>query len=168
MWKDFVDKGVAKKNIAEVATDDTRKEFQSGDVVFAVNWSYARGQFQSDASAVKDKVGVAKLPAVAGGQPSSCLGGWEWAVSAFSNHQDDAAKFVQYLSSPEISKFMAINAALLPAYPEVYSDKDVTAAIRWFACGRSAGTPPTTSAALRIASAASRRVCGARSSWAAP
>ena len=136
LWKDFVDQGVAKKNIAEVATDDTRKEFQSGDVVFAVNWSYAWGQFQSDASAVKDKVGVAKLPAVAGGQPSSCLGGWEWAVSAFSTHQDDAAKFVQYLSSPEISKFMAINAALLPAYPEVYSDKDVTAAIPWFASAR--------------------------------
>jgi multiple sugar transport system substrate-binding protein len=44
MWKGFVDQGVAKKNIAEVATDDTRKEFQAGNVVFAVNWSYAWGQ----------------------------------------------------------------------------------------------------------------------------
>ena len=136
LWKGFVDQGVAKKNIAEVATDDTRKEFQAGEVLFAVNWSYAWGQFQSDASAVKGKVGVAKLPAMAGGQPSSCLGGWEWAVSAYSVNQKAAATFVQWLSSPEISKFMAINASLLPAYPEVYSDKEVLAAIPWFGDAR--------------------------------
>jgi hypothetical protein len=58
LWKDFVDQGVAKKNIAEVATDDTRKEFQAGNVLFAVNWSYAWGQFQGAESAVKDTAGL--------------------------------------------------------------------------------------------------------------
>jgi multiple sugar transport system substrate-binding protein len=136
LWKDFVDQGVAKPNIAEVATDDTRKEFQAGNVVFAVNWSYAWGQFQGAESAVKDKVGVVKLPAVQGGQPASCLGGWEWAVSAYSNNKSEAQKFVQYLSSPEVSKFMAINASLLPQFPEVYTDPDVTKAVAWFATAR--------------------------------
>ncbi len=133
LWKDFVDQGVAKKNIAEVATDDTRKEFQAGNVLFAVNWSYAWGQFQGGESAVKDKVGVVKLPAVAGGQPASCLGGWEWGVSAYSNNKTEAQKFVQYLSSPETSEFMAINAALLPAFADKYTDPDVTKAVPWFA-----------------------------------
>lgn len=132
MWKGFVDQGVAKKNIAEVATDDTRKEFQAGNVVFAVNWSYAWGQFQGGESAVKDKVGVVKLPAVKGGQPASCLGGWEWGVSAYSNNKTEAQKFVQYVSSPEISEFMAINASLLPQFSDVYSDADVTKAVPWF------------------------------------
>ena len=133
LWKDFVDAGVAKKNIAEVATDDTRKEFQAGNVVFAVNWSYAWGQFQGPESAVKDKVGVVKLPAVAGGEPVSCLGGWEWGVSAYSKNATEAANFVQFLSSPKISKFMAVNAALLPQFPEVYTDPEVTKAVPWFA-----------------------------------
>ncbi|KZE29365.1 ABC transporter substrate-binding protein [Chelatococcus daeguensis] len=133
LWKDFVDAGVAKKNIAEVATDDTRKEFQAGNVVFAVNWSYAWGQFQGAESAVKDKVGVVKLPAVAGGEPVSCLGGWEWGVSAYSKNATEAANFVQFLSSPKISKFMAVNAALLPQFPEVYTDPEVTKAVPWFA-----------------------------------
>jgi multiple sugar transport system substrate-binding protein len=133
LWKDFVDQGVAKKNIAEVATDDTRKEFQAGNVLFAVNWSYAWGQFQGAESAVKDKVGVVTLPAVKGGQPASCLGGWEWGVSAYSNNKAAAQKFVQYLSSPETSEFMAINAALLPQFPEAYTDADVTKAVPWFA-----------------------------------
>ncbi|NBJ10527.1 ABC transporter substrate-binding protein [Microvirga arsenatis] len=136
LWKDFVDQGVAKKNIAEVATDDTRKEFQAGNVVFAVNWSYAWGQFQGAESAVKDKVGVVKLPAVQGGQSASCLGGWEWGVSAYSNNKTEAQKFVQFLSSPEVSEFMAINAALLPQFPEVYTDADVTKAVPWFASAR--------------------------------
>lgn len=133
LWRDFVDAGVAKKNIAEVATDDTRKEFQAGNVVFAVNWSYAWGQFQGPESAVKDKVGVVKLPAVAGGEPVSCLGGWEWGVSAYSKNATEAANFVQFLSSPKISKFMAVNAALLPQFPEVYTDPEVTKAVPWFA-----------------------------------
>lgn len=136
MWKGFVDQGVAKKNISEVATDDTRKEFQAGNVLFAVNWSYAWGQFNGGESAVKDKVGVVTLPAVQGGEPASCLGGWEWGVSAYSNNKTEAQKFVQYLSSPEVSEFMAINAALLPQFPEVYTDSDVTKAVPWFANAR--------------------------------
>jgi multiple sugar transport system substrate-binding protein len=136
LWKEFVDQGVAKKNIAEVATDDTRKEFQAGNVLFAVNWSYAWGQFNGSESAVKDKVGVVKLPAVQGGQSASCLGGWEWGVSAYSNNKTEAQKFVQFLSSPEVSEFMAINAALLPQFPEVYTDPDVTKAVPWFADAR--------------------------------
>ena len=39
-------------------TDDTRKEFQAGNVVFAVNWSYAWALAQGDGSAVAGKVGV--------------------------------------------------------------------------------------------------------------
>ncbi len=132
LWKSFVDSGVAKANIAEVATDDTRKEFQAGEVLFAIGWSYAWGQFQTDASAVKDKVGVAVLPAVDGGKPVSCLGGWEWGVSSYSKNQVEAQKLVQYLSSPKISEFMAVNASLLPVFPELYKDADVLKAVPWF------------------------------------
>lgn len=133
LWKSFVDEGVSKKNIAEVATDDTRKEFQAGNAVFAVNWSYAWGMTQSAESAVKDKVGVARLPALGGGDQATCLGGWEWGVSAFSAHQDEAKKLVEYLSSKDVSKFMAMNASLLPTYSELYKDAEVTGAVPWFA-----------------------------------
>lgn len=133
LWTDMVSQGVAKKNIAEVATDDTRKEFQAGNVVFAVLWSYGWSQFQGPDSAVKDKVGVAVLPAVEGGKPVSCIGGWQWGVSAYSNHQDDATKLVEFMSSPEISKFLAVQASLLPVFPEVYKDPEVLQAAPWFA-----------------------------------
>lgn len=133
LWKSFVDQGVAKKNIAEVATDDTRKEFQAGNVVFAVNWSYAWAQSQGKDSAVVGKVGVARLPAVAGGEQATCLGGWEWGVSAYSNHKDEAQKLVDYLSSQGTSTFMAVNGSLLPTYPAAYKDEAVLKAAPWFA-----------------------------------
>jgi len=136
LWKHFTLDGTAKKNISEVATDDTRKEFQAGNVVFAVNWSYAWSHFQSDSSEVKGKVGVARLPAVEGGKQVTCLGGWEWAVSAYSKHPKAAEDLVKYLSSPAVSKFMAIHAALLPVFPEVYDDPAVLKAIPWFASAK--------------------------------
>ncbi|MBR0853304.1 ABC transporter substrate-binding protein [Bradyrhizobium liaoningense] len=133
LWKNLADSGVAKKNIAEVATDDTRKEFQAGNVVFAVNWAYAWAMTQGADSAVVGKVGVARLPAVTGGEQATCLGGWEWGVSAFSKHQEEAKKLVEYLSSPEVSKIMAIKGSLLPTYGKLYKDADVTKAVPWFA-----------------------------------
>lgn len=133
LWKSFVDDGTAKKNIAEVATDDTRKEFQAGNVVFAVNWSYAWAQSQGKDSAVAGKVGVARLPAMTGGTQATCLGGWEWGVSAYSAHQDEAKALVEYLSSKDVSKFMAANGSLLPTYPDLYKDPDVLKSAPWFA-----------------------------------
>ncbi|KKX33114.1 ABC transporter substrate-binding protein [Rhizobium sp. LC145] len=136
LWKSFVDEGISKKNIAEVATDDTRKEFQAGNVVFAVNWSYAWAQSQGQESAVAGKVGVERLPAVEGGEQATCLGGWEFGVSAYSKSQEEAKKLVEYLSSKDVSKFMAINGSLLPTYADLYNDADVTKAAPWFADAR--------------------------------
>ena len=133
LWKSFVDEGVAKKNIAEVATDDTRKEFQAGDAIFAVNWSYAWAQAQGPESAVAGKVGVTRVPAIEGGEQATCLGGWEWGVSTYSEHQEEAGKLVDFLSSPEVAEFMAINASLMPPFPALFTDPEVTAAVPWFA-----------------------------------
>jgi multiple sugar transport system substrate-binding protein len=133
LWKGLIDDGVAKANTAEVATDDVRKEFQAGNAIFAVNWSYAWAQAQSAESAVAGKVGVVPLPRLGNGQPATCLGGWEWSVSAYSEHQDEAQGLVKYLSSPDVSKFMAVNGALLPTFGDLYTDAEVTAAAPWFA-----------------------------------
>lgn len=133
MWKGLVESGVAPANVAEVATDDTRKTFQAGDAIFAVNWSYAWNHFQTgDDTQVSGKVGVALMPAVEGGESATCLGGWQWGVSAYSENPEAATDLVQHLSSPEVSEFMAINGSLMPVFPDVFTDEDVLAAVPWF------------------------------------
>jgi len=82
---------------------------------------------------VKAKVGVADLPAVDGGKPVSCIGGWQWGVSAYSKHQEEATKLVRYLSSPEVSTLLAEKASLLPVFPDLYKDPAVLQAVPWMA-----------------------------------
>jgi len=132
-WLTMVDQGVIKKNVAEVKTHDTNNEFKAGQVVFALNWSYAWDRYQQDAdSRVKGKVGVMALPAVAGGERVTCLGGWQWAVSAFSRHKAEAAQLVRFMASPEAGKLLAIQGALLPTSAALYTDPDVVQAVPWF------------------------------------
>jgi multiple sugar transport system substrate-binding protein len=132
-WLSMVDGGVIKKNVAEVKTPDTVNEFKAGNVVFAINWGFAWDRFKDDAdSQVKGKVGVMPLPAMAGGKSATCVGGWQWAVSAFSKSKAEAAKLVRYMSTPEASKFLASEGSLLPTYASVYTDADVLKAVPWF------------------------------------
>jgi len=134
MWRKMVSDGVSKANSSEVATDDTRKEFQAGRVIFGVAWGYAWNHFQSGADTrVKDKVGVVKLPAMPGGKPVSCMGGWNWAVSAYSKHKAESVALIRWMSSPEVSKQLALKGSFHPVFPSVYRDPEVLAAVPWFA-----------------------------------
>jgi len=133
MWLNLVDQGVIKKNVAEVKTPDTANEFKAGQVAFAISWGFAWDRFQGDADTkVTGKVGVMPLPAMAGGKSATCVGGFQWSVSAFSKSKAESAKLVQYLASPATSKFLAIEGSLMPTIQSVYSDPDVLKAVPWF------------------------------------
>ncbi|MDX2102577.1 MAG: ABC transporter substrate-binding protein [Alphaproteobacteria bacterium] len=123
---------VSPANSAEVRTDDTRLQFQNGNVAFAVLWAYGWNLFQSEQSQVRGKVGVVPLPTFQGRQSATCIGGWQWAVSAFSRNKPDAAKLVQFLASGVASKHLAINASNLPVLPDLYRDPDVLRTNPWF------------------------------------
>jgi multiple sugar transport system substrate-binding protein len=132
-WLGLVDAGVIKKNVAEVKTPDTVNEFKAGGVVFASNWGFAWERFKDDKdSQVQGKVGVMPLPAMAGGKSATCVGGWQWALSAFSKNKAEAAKLVKFMSNPAASKFLAIEGSLLPTYQSVYTDADVVKSVPWF------------------------------------
>ena len=81
---------------------------------------------------MRGKVGVVKLPAMPDGKSVSCLGGWDWAVSAYSKNKPAAVALVRWLSSPEVSKQLAIKASFHPVFASVYQDAEVLAAVPWF------------------------------------
>jgi multiple sugar transport system substrate-binding protein len=60
------------------------------------------------------------------------VGGWQWAVSAFSKNKAEAAKLVQFMASPASSKMLASEGSLLPTIQSVYTDADVVKAVPWF------------------------------------
>jgi multiple sugar transport system substrate-binding protein len=108
-------------------------EFKAGQVLFAINWGFAWDRFKDDKdSKVQGKVGVMPLPAMAGGKSATCVGGWQWAVSAFSKSKAESAKLVKFMASPEASKFLAAEGSLLPTQQAVYTDADVLKNVPWF------------------------------------
>ncbi|TAG28701.1 MAG: ABC transporter substrate-binding protein [Burkholderiales bacterium] len=132
-WLKLVDEGVIKKNVAEVTTPATVNEFKAGNVLFGISWGFAWERFQSDKdSLVAGKVGVMPLPAVTGGKSATCVGGWQWAVSAFSKSKPQAANLVKFMSAPPASQFLAREGSLLPTSEAGFKSADVIRKNPWF------------------------------------
>ena len=134
-WLKLVDQGVIAKNVAEIKTIDTVNDFKAGNVIFAVNWGFAWDKFQSDADTkVRGKVDVMPMMRVADNSKSAtCIGGWQWAVSAFSKHKPLAAKVVAFMSTPEAAKLLAVEGSLLPSFAAVYTEPAYLAKVPWAA-----------------------------------
>jgi multiple sugar transport system substrate-binding protein len=134
-WLKLVDQGVVPKNVAEVKTIDTVNDFKAGNVIFAVNWGFAWDRFQADADTkVKGKVDVMPMLRVNDNSKSAtCIGGWQWAVSAFSKNKALAAKVVKFMSTPESAKLLAVEGSLLPAFPAVFTEPEYLAKVPWAA-----------------------------------
>jgi multiple sugar transport system substrate-binding protein len=132
-WLKLVDQGVIAKNVSEIKTGDTVNDFKAGNVIFAINWGFAWDRFQADADTkVKGKVDVMPMMRVADGNKSAtCIGGWQWAVSAFSKNKAIAAKLVGFMSTPDASKLLAVEGSLLPAFSSVYTEPAYTAKVPW-------------------------------------
>src|SRR3546814_5993896 len=74
------------------------------------NWPYAWALANAGDSPVKGKVGVAALPAGEDGRPAATLGGQQLAVSRYSEHPEEAADLVRYLTSYDEQKRRALRS----------------------------------------------------------
>ncbi|MGV4796563.1 ABC transporter substrate-binding protein [Rhizobium sp. F40D2] len=109
--------------------EESRGVWQTGNAVFMRNWPYAYSLGNGADSAVKGKFDVMTLPvAAAGDKPSSTLGGWNLAVSKYSEKQEAAIELVKFLASKDVQKARAVELSNLPTLTELYDDKDVAAA----------------------------------------
>jgi multiple sugar transport system substrate-binding protein len=133
MWLKMVDEGVVPSNVSEVKTIDTVNDFKAGKVLFAINWGFAWDKFQSDAdSTVKGKVDVMPMLRVSDNSKSAtCIGGWQWAVSAFSTQKALAAKLVAFMSTPNAARLLAVEGSLLPVFASVYPEPEYRAKVPW-------------------------------------
>ena len=124
---------VAPQGVLNYSEEEARGIFQSGNAVFMRNWPYAWTLSQAPDSPVKDKVGVIALPkGGADGKNTATLGGWELAVSKYSNNAEAAADLVRYLTSEQEQKRRAIVAAYNPTIESLYADAEVLKAVPFF------------------------------------
>ena len=114
---------ISPKDLLSWDEEPSRRPFTAGQAAFLRNWAYVYPIAQDPKeSQVVDKVGVAPLPAFAGGKSSACLGGYQYGVSASSKHKEAAVEFVKWLSSPPIQLKFATDVGLAPTRPAVFDE----------------------------------------------
>ncbi|MCA1369506.1 ABC transporter substrate-binding protein [Bradyrhizobium sp. BRP14] len=120
---------IAPEGVLAYQEEESRGVWQTGNAVFMRNWPYAYALGNGDDSAVKGKFDVAPLPTASGGEkPSSTLGGWNLAVSKYSDEQEAAIELVKFLSSKEVQKQRALQLSQLPTLAALYDDAEIAAA----------------------------------------
>jgi multiple sugar transport system substrate-binding protein len=104
--------------------EEARNEFQSGNAVFMRNWPYAYSLIKEDkASPIRDKFDIAPLPTFDGEGTISALGGFNNAVSAFSENKAAATEFVVWAATdPEVQTMLATEASVPPSLASVYDE----------------------------------------------
>ncbi len=109
--------------------EESRGVWQQGNAVCMRNWPYAYALGNGDDSAVKGKFDVTTLPMGSGegARSAATLGGWNLAVSRYSDEQEAAIELVRFLGSPEMQKRRALESSNLPTIEALYEDADIAA-----------------------------------------
>ncbi|MFB9145403.1 ABC transporter substrate-binding protein [Halomonas alkalicola] len=123
---------IAPSGVLNYTEEEARGVFQGGNAVFMRNWPYAWALSQSDGSEVRGKVGVTQLPAGGDGTSAAGLGGWNLAVSRYSENPELAADLVAFLTGHEEQKRRAIAGAYNPTLAALYEDEEVLEAVPFF------------------------------------
>ena len=124
---------ISPVGVLNYSEEEARTVFQSGHAVFMRNWPYAWSLSQTPESPVQGKIGVAALPkGGSDGQHAGTLGGWQLAVSRYSDNPDVAADLVMFLTSYEEQKRRAIKGAFNPTIKRLYYDEEVLSAVPFF------------------------------------
>ncbi len=119
---------ISPSGVTGFGEEDARNMWQAGNSAFMRNWPYAYALGQGDDSAVKDVFDVTPLPAGASGHGSAALGGWQLAVSKYSENPEVAADVAFFLASADEQKIRAINISNNPTVMSLYQDAEILAA----------------------------------------
>ena len=119
---------ISPEGVLAYQEEEARGVWQTGNAVFMRNWPYAYGLGNSDDSAVNGLFGVTTLPTGQGYDTSAAtLGGWNVAVSKYSENQDAAISLAIYLASEDAQKLRALNESNLPTIISLYDDPEIAA-----------------------------------------
>lgn len=120
---------IAPETVVSFREEDARQLFQSGDAAFMRNWPYAYAMGQDSESPIAGRFDVAPLPHANDNDSVGTVGGWQLAVSTYSENPEAAIAFVRYLTSPEVQTWRAIEGSYVPTIRSVSEDPEVIAAL---------------------------------------
>lgn len=119
--KKLATSGVTSPSFSNAKEDDVRRAFQNGKGAFQLNWPYVYASMKEEAPELAKKVEWARYPAVYPGKPSRVtIGGFNLAVSSYSDQPRKAFDAALCLRNPRHQKIQAIKAGVPPTIGSVY------------------------------------------------
>jgi multiple sugar transport system substrate-binding protein len=117
------------KKIDSVAAGN---RFMAGDVAMMANWFGFAAMCQTlPDSAVRGKVGIAPIPAGAGGQSASLNVYWLLSLASGSKNHELAWRFMRHCASSEMDKLLTL-AGAVGCRESTWNDAEVNAKIPFF------------------------------------
>ena len=122
-----VEEGAAPKAVTTYKEEESRRAFESGQATFMRNWPYAYAL--GNESNIKGKFDIATFPSYGGNPGAGVLGGYNLAISAYSENPEAALEFINFVTGPEAQKVMTTKSTLPPTLVETYDDAEVQKAL---------------------------------------
>ena len=113
--------GISPPGIVEYDEDDCQSLWLAGKAAFMRNWVYCYSLTRDAASPIRDRFGVALLPA-GSAMRARTLGGVAMGVSMYSRYREEAAAVACYLTSEAAERERALATGAVPARPGLYRD----------------------------------------------
>jgi len=123
--KSTIEKGISPPGVPTYQEEETRRLFESGDVVFLRNWPYVWPLANEESSKIKGKFGIKPMVHAPGKTSGACLGGWGLGISKTSKHPEEAWRAIQYLTSAEAQRPYIIETGYLPTRRELFTDPEI-------------------------------------------
>lgn len=124
---DMIEDGVAAESIVVARPNDAMALYGQGRAVFMVVQEYVWPILNQDDSNVKGKVSIARIPYFDGNPDAmtSCAGGWILGINPNSDHPDEAAELIKFLTSRESALQMAEKTGAMPARADLAGSREL-------------------------------------------
>lgn len=116
---------ISPNGVTSFGEEDARNMWQAGNAAFMRNWPYAYSLGNAEDSVIAGNFDVSPLPAGPDGSPAATLGGWQLAVSKYSDNPQVAADVALFLASYDEQKIRAVEGSMNPTIMALYQDPDV-------------------------------------------
>jgi multiple sugar transport system substrate-binding protein len=157
----LADSSAAASNLSTSNEDTARLAFEAGESAFMTNYTFAYASASEEAPDIAENMGAAPFPRVNGNPAKPPLGGFNLAVSSYSDHKDMAFEAAACLAGRK-SQLTAVELdGLPPSRSDLYAGKVVKKAYPGFAglvkeMIEAAGPRPATPAYQDVSSAIQR------------
>jgi multiple sugar transport system substrate-binding protein len=158
----FANSSAAPPSLSTSNEDTARIAFESGESAFMTNYTFAYASAKEEAPEIAKNMGSARFPRIDANRPSKPpLGGFNLAVSAFSENKDVAFDAAACLAGKKSQQTAVELDGLPPSRSDLYASKVVTEAYPGFAALvkhsiEDAGPRPSTAAYQDVSLAVQR------------